>query len=351
VHISEGVLPGWELGAGWLLTACGLYLGLRRLDEELLPFTAFLTSIFFLAGTIHLPFGPASVHLLANGALGIVLGWVSFPAIFIGLLLQALLLQFGGLTVLGVNTFNMALPAVLARHLFLRFKGGTAGVLLAVFVAVAGAGTLTALELTAAGEVFYKVAGFLLLSHVPVLLTESVVTLFFVSFLRRHFKGAGAGLLVTLLLLLLSCPALAHRVSVFADVRGRQVVVDAYFSDGTPVKGGEVKVLDGETGRLLLKGTTDSHGRFTFRLPCPLKLKLVLRAGPLHRAVTQLKLSRPAEGVEEALRRQIEPLQAEIFALRKELSRRRLQDLAGGIGWILGIFGGISLALGRKTER
>ncbi|NHZ72019.1 MAG: cobalamin biosynthesis protein CbiM, partial [Aquificales bacterium] len=33
---------------------------------------------------------------------------MAFPAILVALTLQALLFQFGGFTVLGVNTFNMA---------------------------------------------------------------------------------------------------------------------------------------------------------------------------------------------------------------------------------------------------
>ncbi len=49
--------------------------------------------------------------------MGLLLGWPAFPAILVGLFLQALLFQFGGLTVLGVNTFNVAVPAVLCFYL------------------------------------------------------------------------------------------------------------------------------------------------------------------------------------------------------------------------------------------
>ena len=47
------------------------------------------------------------MHLILNGLLGMLLGWAAFPSIFVALMLQAILFQYGGITVLGVNTFNM----------------------------------------------------------------------------------------------------------------------------------------------------------------------------------------------------------------------------------------------------
>jgi ABC-type Co2+ transport system permease subunit len=34
MHISEGVLPAWEIATGWALTAVGLAWGLRKLEGE-----------------------------------------------------------------------------------------------------------------------------------------------------------------------------------------------------------------------------------------------------------------------------------------------------------------------------
>ena len=66
-----------------------------------------LSSAFFMASLIHVPIGPSSVHLLLNGIVGLLLGWGAFPAILVGLALQAMFFQFGGITVLGVNTLNV----------------------------------------------------------------------------------------------------------------------------------------------------------------------------------------------------------------------------------------------------
>ena len=68
---------------------------------------------FFVGSFVHVPIGLSSAHLILNGLLGAILGWAAFPAILTALLLQAVLFQFGGITVLGVNTFNVAGPAVL----------------------------------------------------------------------------------------------------------------------------------------------------------------------------------------------------------------------------------------------
>ena len=97
MHISEGVLSPPVLVAGAALTAAGVAMGLRKMDNEKIPRVAVLTAAFFVASLIRVPLGPSSVHLILNGLLGLVLGWAAFPAILVGLALQAILFQFGGL--------------------------------------------------------------------------------------------------------------------------------------------------------------------------------------------------------------------------------------------------------------
>lgn len=113
MHISEGVLSFAILGLGAALTACGTAIGLRHLDYDRLMTVAILAAAFFVGSLIHIPIGPASAHLVLNGLLGAILGWAAFPAILVALMLQSVLFQYGGFTVLGVNAFNMAFPAVL----------------------------------------------------------------------------------------------------------------------------------------------------------------------------------------------------------------------------------------------
>ena len=117
MHISEGILSAPVLISGGALTVVGTAIGLKRLDYDRIMGVAILTATFFVASLIHVPLGPGSVHLIFNGLLGMVLGWTCFPAILIALLLQAIIFQYGGIVVLGVNTFNMAVPALLCFYL------------------------------------------------------------------------------------------------------------------------------------------------------------------------------------------------------------------------------------------
>lgn len=190
MHISEGVLSPAVLGAGAALAALGVTAGLKRLDYDRLMTVAILSSAFFVASLIHVPIGPASAHLVLNGLLGVMLGWAAFPAIFVALALQALLFQFGGLTVLGANTFNMALPPVLCFYVFramltgpARLRGGAA--FACGFLAVGCSALLTAAALALSGEAFVPAARALLLAHIPVMLVEGVVTSLVVSFIAR----------------------------------------------------------------------------------------------------------------------------------------------------------------------
>ena len=190
MHISEGVLSPAILGLGAVLTVGGTALGLRRLDYDRLMTVAILAAAFFVGSLIHIPIGPSSAHLILNGLLGVILGGAAFPAILVALMLQSVLFQYGGFTVLGVNAFNMAFPAVLC-FLLLRPLLSRPGPMrtMAAFccgaLSVAGAGLLTAMSLAYANEGFLQAARLLFLAHVPVMIVEGIVTTLTVSFLSR----------------------------------------------------------------------------------------------------------------------------------------------------------------------
>ena len=190
MHISEGVLSAPVLIAGGALSCGGLWIGVRRLHEGQIVNAAALASVFFVASLVHIPIGPASAHLLLIGLVGISLGWAAFPCIFIGLVLQAVLFQFGGLTVLGVNTFIMAAPAVLVHYLsrgFIR-RGGrwtSASAFLAGAGAIAGSAVLAAAALISTDEGFLTLTGLILAAHIPVLVVEGLITGTVISYLLR----------------------------------------------------------------------------------------------------------------------------------------------------------------------
>src|SRR5438445_4671803 len=121
VHIPDGnvLTPSWLI-AGYVVAGILVWVASWRIQDEEIPQVALLTAAFFVASLMHVPVPglPSSAHLLLNGLLGVVLGRRAALAIALGLLLQAVLLQHGGLTTLGVNCCVMALPALLAWQMF-----------------------------------------------------------------------------------------------------------------------------------------------------------------------------------------------------------------------------------------
>lgn len=190
MHISEGVLSAPVLLTGAILSSAGLTLGLHEIKNEDIPKVAILSSAFFVTSLIHIPIGPTSAHLVLNGLVGMLLGWSAFPSIFVGLVLQALLFQFGGLTTLGVNTFAMAMPGVLSYYFFrsmlsrgknLIFLGGFLGGGFSVLL-----GTIfTSIALIETERSFIGVAGTLIAMHLPIALIEGIITGFVVIYLKK----------------------------------------------------------------------------------------------------------------------------------------------------------------------
>ena len=191
MHISEGILSAPVLISGAVLAAAGTGVGLKKLDYERIPHVAILSAAFFVASLIHVPIGPSSIHLVLNGLMGLFLGWVVFPAILIGLILQAILFQFGGLTTLGVNTVLMGLPAFIC---FLAFGSGVksnrpaismVSAFLCGFGAVFIGSLMVAMALIFTGRPFLSVAKVIVIAQLPVMIIEGLITVFCVKFLKR----------------------------------------------------------------------------------------------------------------------------------------------------------------------
>jgi len=193
MHIAEGVLDTPTLLAAAGCTAFGLTIGLRRLTPRTLPTAALFAAVFFLVGTIHIPIGVGSVHLILNGLIGLLLGWLAFPVIFVALALQALLFSFGGFTSLGANTLLTALPAVIAGLSLRPLLQGPSSrpKLLIVGAAAATIGTLGATLLAAmmlwstGGTALSSLISLFVAAQAPIWLIEAIVTALTVGMLGR----------------------------------------------------------------------------------------------------------------------------------------------------------------------
>lgn len=182
MHIVDGALSNSVILGGAVLAVGGISLGLKKMTLERIPATGILSASFFVAALIHVPIGPSSVHLILNGLAGMILGWTAFPALFVGLLLQAVFFGFGGLTVLGVNTLNIAGPAVLAWLLFgglarrgspkvAAFWAGLGGAF-----AIAATTAFVSVSLALTGEEFLPAAKLVFFAHIPIMVIEALLT-------------------------------------------------------------------------------------------------------------------------------------------------------------------------------
>lgn len=191
-HIPDGVLSVPVLASGVVITMVGLALALHRFDDRSIPRMAILSAVFFVASLISVPIGPSSIHLLLVALMGVMLGPGMFPAVLVALVLQAVLFGFGGLTTLGVNTANIALPGVIAGMVLGPLVRRTRSVPWVVAqTAVTGAicvlatGGLVALSLWLSSSEFTPVIKVLLITYVPLALVEGVITGVAVGFLKR----------------------------------------------------------------------------------------------------------------------------------------------------------------------
>jgi len=206
VHIPDGILPAPICVAGYAIAGGATWVALRQINKtsdprEEVPKAALLAAAFFVGSSISLPLPPASVHLVLNGLLGALLGWYAWPAILIGLLLQAVLLGHGGLTTLGVDAVMMGIPALIAgwifqlRHRFGRqlkpklslglfsFLAGAVGVGLAAIVFFSLIIFTIPADMDQGLEQGFLTA--LMIAHIPLIFLEGGFTVLLVFFLLQ----------------------------------------------------------------------------------------------------------------------------------------------------------------------
>ncbi|MBC6418634.1 MAG: cobalt transporter CbiM [Prochloron sp. SP5CPC1] len=123
MHIADGFLPPNICIAGYAITGGMTWYSLRQINKQNNPRehmtkASLLAAAFFVISSIHIPLPPSSIHLVLNGLMGVLLGYYAFFAILIGLFLQAVMWNHGGLTTLGVNGALLGIPALLAYYIF-----------------------------------------------------------------------------------------------------------------------------------------------------------------------------------------------------------------------------------------
>jgi len=123
LHIPDGVLPGWLVMAGWIVTALILAFSIYRIkNTELkrkIPLIGIISALMIVCMTI--PIIPIAYHINLSVVAGIILGpAVAFISIFIVDLIIAMF-GHGGITVVGLNTVVIGTEAFIGFYLFQLF--------------------------------------------------------------------------------------------------------------------------------------------------------------------------------------------------------------------------------------
>ena len=197
-----------------------------------------------------------------------------------------------------------------------------------------------------------------------------------------------------LFLLTMATPALAHRVLVYAFAEGDTIHTESKFVGSGPVQKGDVKVQDRKDGKVLLTGTTDEKGKFSFKIPPEAvsersDLLIIVGASLGHQGEWLLKadsylprtgvkatgapeshtgVASPASGagtpgakigavdqqaLEEAMNKVMERQLAPIKEMLADLTvrRRTFPEIVGGLGYIVGIFGVVAYFMSKKQPK
>ena len=193
MHISEGVLSVGVIATSSIILVPLIINSIRKLHSDDVSKVALLSALFFVVSTIHLPLGVTSVHFMMLGIIGIMLGWHIFTALLIALLLQAMLIGFGGISSLSANTLNTGIGALTGFYLFKLLKDRLPTVVVSFlvgFIPILVASIGIAVALLFSSEEFLIVAQTALIAHLPLAVVEGIMMVFLFKTLQKYqIKG------------------------------------------------------------------------------------------------------------------------------------------------------------------
>jgi nickel transport protein len=196
-------------------------------------------------------------------------------------------------------------------------------------------------------------------------------------------------LLLLLILILLPISAEAHKIRVFAYAEGDTIKGETSFNGGKPAKNIEILVTNSTSEETILTTRTNDQGEFTFTLSEAVKkaqndILIIANAGEGHRntwllqaadylpdVVTKTPMQQPQEKVqktnkqpgnvttgidEKSLKKIVDQSVAEQLGPIKRMlienneKKVSLQDIIGGIGYIIGLAGLAAIMKSQKEN-
>ena len=189
MHISDGIISIEVATVSAVATLAFCVYSFKNLTNEKIALVASMSALFFVTSFIHIHFGVTQIHLMLIGFIGIFLGSVAFISIAIALILQALLLGFGGLSSLGANILVMALPAYLVYLIFkleiLKKLNEKVKFFLVGFLGVFISSLLLFTVLVFSKDEYLAVAYSIIAVNIPTMILEGIVTMFLLLYIKK----------------------------------------------------------------------------------------------------------------------------------------------------------------------
>ncbi|MDN5097048.1 cobalt transporter CbiM [Aliarcobacter butzleri] len=189
MHISDGIISIEVATVSAVATLAFCVYSFRNLTNEKIALVASMSALFFVTSFIHIPFGVTQIHLMLIGFIGIFLGSLAFISIAIALILQALLLGFGGISSLGANILVMALPAYLVYLIFkleiLKKLNEKVKFFLVGFLGVFISSLLLFSVLVFSKDEYLAVGYSIIAVNIPTMILEGIVTMFLLLYIKK----------------------------------------------------------------------------------------------------------------------------------------------------------------------
>src|SRR5215207_7007820 len=196
LHIPDGFLSFTVSILCWLISAITISLAVSRsnksLGERQIPLMGVMAAFIFAAQMINFPVaGGTSGHLLGGALAAITLvPWAGMLVMTAVIAVQALLIQDGGLLVMGANILNMGLiTAAIGYGLYRGVLGGSRGTKLAVaglaaWLSVMAGALATALQLWLSGTSSLQTVVLAMLGvHTVIGIGEALITVAALTFI------------------------------------------------------------------------------------------------------------------------------------------------------------------------
>lgn len=202
LHIPDGFLNLPVIGVTWVISIALIALALQRVQAEYqdrtVPLMGVCAAFIFAAQMINFPIpGGTSGHLLGGTLAGALLGpWAGSLVMAAVFIVQGVLFQDGGITVMGANIFNMGLIGTFGGYYLFtairrslgrdKLQSMVVASAIGAWVSVMAAAFFCAVQLATSGTVPLGVALSGMLGwHVLIGIGEALITVATLTFIWR----------------------------------------------------------------------------------------------------------------------------------------------------------------------